>query len=51
MRNRYFPNTHMNYSTHDLLFKKENGQVPDNETLFLRVQDFIINSERFVDSP
>ena len=41
----------MNYFTHDLLFGKKNEPVPDNETLFLQVQDFIINSGRLVDSP
>ena len=50
-RNRYLPNNVMNYSTHDLLFGKENKPVPDNETLFLQVQDFIIKSGRFVVSP
>ena len=50
-RNRYLPNNLMNYSTHNLLFGKENEPVRDNETLFLQVQDFIINSGRFVVSP
>ena len=36
-RNRYLPNNLMNYSTHDLLFGKENEPVPGNETLFLQV--------------
>ena len=51
VRNRYLPNNLMNYFTHDLLFGKKNEPVPDNETLFLQVQDFIINSGRLVDSP
>ena len=50
-RNMYLPNNLMNYFTHDLLFGKGNESVPDNETLFLQVQDFIINSGRLVVSP
>ena len=50
-RNRYLQNNLMNYSTINLLFGMENEPAPDNETLFLQVQDFIINSRRFVDSP
>ena len=46
-RNSYLPSNHHNYSTHDLLFgcgRKTNQQ---NETIFLKVQDFIVNSGRF----
>ena len=50
-RNRYLPNNLMNYSMNDPLFGKENEPAPDNETLFLQVQDFVKVSERFVDSP
>ena len=36
------------HNVHDLLFGKENAPDNDNELLFLKVQDFIIKSKRFV---
>ena len=46
-RNRYLPNDLHNYTTHELLFGKENVPFHVNKSLFLKVQDFIIKSGRF----
>lgn len=46
-RNRYLPNDLHNYTTHELLFGKENVPFHENKSLFLKVQDFIIKSGRF----
>ena len=46
-RNRYLPNDLHTYTTHELLFGKENVPFHVNKSLFLKVQDFIIKSGRF----
>ncbi|MEW8544911.1 MAG: reverse transcriptase family protein [Candidatus Thiodiazotropha sp.] len=47
-RNRYLPDDLHNFTTHDLLFGKENVPFRENESLFLKVQDFVIKSGRFI---
>ena len=51
-RNLYFklPNDLSNFTTHDLLFGKDNEPSHVNECLFLQVQEFIIKSGRFINS-
>ena len=46
-RNAYLPNDLHDYSTNDLLHDREQLSEQDNESLFLKVQEFIIKSERF----
>ena len=46
-RNSYLPSNIHNYSTRDLLFGCECKTNQQNETIFLKVQDFIVNSGRF----
>ena len=41
------PNDLHNYTTHELLFGKENVPFHENKYLFLKVQDLIIKSGRF----
>ena len=48
VRNRYLSDLLPSHNVHDLLFGKENAPDNDNELLFLKVQDFIIKSKRFV---
>ncbi|MEW8548405.1 MAG: reverse transcriptase family protein, partial [Candidatus Thiodiazotropha sp.] len=49
-RNLYLPSDLQNFTTHDLLFGKENNSIHANESLFLQVQEYIIKSGRFVNS-
>ena len=46
-RNTYLPRNLHNYSTRDLLFGSESKSDQQNEAIFLRVQDYLINSTRF----
>ena len=46
-RNAHLPDDLHNYSTNDLLYGREQLSEQDNESLFLRVQEFIVKSERF----
>ena len=48
VRNRHLSDLLPTHNVHDLLFGKENAPDNDNELLFLKVQDFIIKSKRFV---
>ena len=41
------PNNLRTFTTKDLLFGCENASEQDNQSLFLQVQDFIVNSGRF----
>ena len=43
----YLPNNLRTFTTKDLLFGCENASEQDNQSLFLQVQDFIVNSGRF----
>ena len=47
IRNRYLPNNLNDLNTNDLLHGKSNLSETENETLFSKVQDFILNSGRF----
>ena len=46
-RNVHLPSDLHNYSNNDLLHGREQLSEQDNEFLFLKVQEFIIKSERF----
>ena len=46
-RNSYLPSNLHNYSTRDLLFGCESKTNQKNETIFLKVQDCILNSGKF----
>ena len=46
-RNRYLPANLQSFSTRDLLYGKENVINIENESLFLKVQEFLIHSKRF----
>ena len=46
-RQTYLPNNLRTFKTKDLLFGCENASEQDNQSLFLQVQDFIVNSGRF----
>ena len=46
-KNSYLPSNLHNHSTRDLLFGCESKTNQQNETIFLKVQDFIVNSGRF----
>ena len=46
-RQTYLPNNLRTFTTKDLLFGCENASEQDNQSLFLQVQDFIVNSGRF----
>ena len=46
-RNAHLPDDLHNYSTNDLLYGRDQLSEQDNESLFLRVQEFIVKSERF----
>ena len=46
-RQTYLPNNLRTFTTKDLLFRCENASEQDNQSLFLQVQDFIVNSGRF----
>ena len=46
-KNSYLPSNLHNYSTRDLLFGCESKTDQQNETIFLNVQDFIVNSGSF----
>ena len=37
-----------NHTTNELLFVKDTSNDEENEALFLKVQDFILKSKRFV---
>ena len=43
----YLPNNLKTFTTKDLLSGCENASEQDNQSLFLQVQDFIVNSGRF----
>ena len=46
-RSTYLPRNLNDYSLHDLLFGVGHNTCEENEDLFRKVQEFIINSERF----
>ena len=46
-RQTYLPDNLRTYTTKDLLFVCENASEQDNQSFFLQVQDFIVNSGRF----
>ena len=46
-RSTYLPRNLNDYSLHDLLFDVGHNTCEENEDLFRKVQEFIINSERF----
>ena len=46
-RQTCLPNNLRTFTTKDLLFGCENASEQDNQSLFLQVQDFIVNSGRF----
>ena len=48
VRNTYLSDLLPTHNVHDLLFGKENAPDNGNGLLFLKVQDFIIKSKRFV---
>lgn len=48
VRTRYLPNNINNYNCHDFLFGIDNKTNHENEALFIKVQDFIVKSGRFV---
>ena len=50
-RERYLPRNLHSYTINDLLHRKNNLSLHENEILTLQVQDFIIKSERFVKVP
>ena len=37
-----------NHTTHELLFGKDTSTDEENESLFLKAQDYILKSKRFV---
>ena len=45
---RYLEALLRNYTTHELLFGKDTSTDEENEALFLKVQDYIFKSKRFV---
>ena len=47
-RERYLEALLRNHTTHDLLFGKDTATDEENEAIFLKVQDYILNSKRFV---
>ena len=47
-RERYLEALLRNHTTHELLFGKDTSTGEENETLFLKVQDYILKSKRFV---
>ena len=48
IRNTYLSNILQTRCTKELLFGKDTASVNENETLFLKVQDYIIKSRRFI---
>ena len=48
IRNTYPSNILQTHRTKELLFGKETASVNENETLLLKVQDYIIKSRRFI---
>ena len=48
IRNTYLSNILQSHSTNEILFGKETASVNENEILFLKVQDYIIKSRRFI---
>ena len=47
-RERYLEALLKNPTTHELLFGKDTSTDEENEALFLKVQDYILKSKRFV---
>ena len=47
-RKRYLEALLRNHTTHELLFGKDTSTDEENEPLFLKVQDYILKSKRFV---
>ena len=47
-RERYLEALLRNHTTHELLFGKDTSTDEENEALFLKVQDYILKSKRFV---
>ena len=47
-RERYIEALLRNHTTHELLFGKDTSTDEENEALFLKVQDYILKSKRFV---
>ena len=47
-RERYLEALFRNHTTHELLFGKDTSTDEENEALFLRLQDYILKSKRFV---
>ena len=48
IRNTYLSNILQTHCTKELLFGKDTVSVNENETLFLKLQDYIIKSRRFI---
>ena len=47
-RERYLEALLRNHTTHELLFGKDTSTDEENEALFLKEQDYILKSKRFV---
>ena len=47
-RERYLEALLRNHTTHELLFGKDTSTDEENEALFIKVQDYILKSKRFV---
>ena len=47
-REKYLEALLRNHATHELLFGKDTSADEENEALFLKVQDYILKSKRFV---
>ena len=48
VRQVYLPGKLGNFTAKELLLDKEHATEQDNQSLFLRVQDFIVKSGRFI---
>ena len=48
MQERYLEALLRNHTTHELLFGKDASTDDENDALFLKVQDYILKSKRFV---
>ncbi|MCG8113232.1 MAG: reverse transcriptase domain-containing protein, partial [Candidatus Thiodiazotropha taylori] len=48
IRRRYLPDTHLNYTVKDFLHGNQNLTIQENERIFLKVQEYIIKSGRFL---
>ena len=48
IRERYLEALLRNHTTHALFFGKDTSTDEENEALFLKVQDYILKTKRFV---